>query len=221
MTTQIEFTKKANTYFYILSDGKFHTEAKEGDEGAIKREYETSDGKKGVKIEKTAEKISGIVTNLSLYDGDFGKLLQLSFGENELIVSIGVNSAFGEDLMKKIPNIDFNLPLTLAPYSFDDENGRKRKGITVYQNEVKIGNYYSKKDGDKYVTLNGYPEVPEDVNWDKEDWKIYFAQARKFLTTEITKHKLYNIKPNVNLTPAVDASNYPTDKNVDAGDVPW
>jgi hypothetical protein len=197
MTTQIEYARPKGTYYTVLSDGKFHTEVEEGTEGAVRREYETSDGKKGVKIERIAQTITGRLTNISIYEGDYGKLLQLTMGDNDLIISLPTQSSFGEDVMKKLPNIDVEKDVKLSPYSFVDENGKTRKGISIVQDGVKVENYYHEKKGDKYVAINGYPDIPADAkSYDSEDWKLFFGQARKFLVSQVQAHALYNaVKP--------------------------
>lgn len=217
MTTKIEYSKPAGTYYSVLSDGKFHTTVPEGTEGSVKREYETSDGKKGVKTELVAQAISGLITNIALYESDYGKNIQISFG-TEVIVSLSTNSNFGEDFMKKLPNIDITKEVKLAPYSFEDEESKKlKRGITIYQDNKKIADFYHVKKEDKWVEANGYPKLPAKAkSWTKEEWKIYFLQARVFLIEEVAKNKLYNaVKPVDELSTA-----YPTEE-IKPEDIPF
>jgi hypothetical protein len=197
MSTTIEYSKPQGTYFSVLADGKFHTTVSEGTVGAVKRDYETSDGKKGSKWELVAQSIAGKITNIAIYESDFGKNIQVYLGD-EVIVSLQANSNFGEDFMKKLPNIDLEKEVKLAPYSFEDEESKKTKrGVTIYQENKKIADYYHVKEGEKWTDANGYPKLPaKSKNWSKEEWKIYFMQARVFLLEEVAKNKLYNaVKP--------------------------
>lgn len=174
-------------YLSILSDGTIRLSVPEGTEGATKREYETSDGKTGVKHELVYTEVSGMITKVSFFDGEFGKLLQLTItdGEEEpLVLSVSTASNFGEDLMKKLPNIDLSKSVVLVPYSFEDEKGKKRKGVTVRQDEVKIENYYY--DAETKKNTHGYPTFPKK-KMATEDWKLFFMQARIFLTEQIVK----------------------------------
>jgi hypothetical protein len=192
-TTTVEYSQPKGTYYSVLSDGKFHTTVEKDTPGAVLREYETSDGKKGSKHELVAQSITGKITNVSIYDGDFGKSVQVTLGDNELILALSTNSNFGEDMMKKLPNIDVTKDVKFSPYSFEDEKGKKRKGLTIYQDGNKIADYYHEKKGDKIVEINGYPKVPkESKDWDKDQWKLYFATARIFLTKEVEKNAMYN-----------------------------
>lgn len=200
---KITYSSETPTYFNVLSDGKFHQVVPEGTEGATRREYETSDGKKGVKFEILAETITGTIKNFSLFEGEYGKNVLIEFAketeeDEQVIVSLSASSGFGEDFLKKVPNIDIEKVVTLAPYSFEDDNGKKRKGVTIYQGgiapEFKIANYYVKEDKKlkKLVPTNGMPAPDGDTSkFDSDDWKLYFGTARKFLLGEFQKHPAF------------------------------
>lgn len=169
-------------YLSILSStGKFHQSVPEGTDGAVKREYETSSGEKGVKNELVYSEVSGIITGLSFHDGDFGKNLQIEL-DDDGVVSVGVESSFGEDIMKKLPGIDLSSSVKLKPYAFTDDAGKNRRGVTIEQDGDKLYNYYYDNNAGKAV--NGMPEFDGDMN-DKDDWKMYFMKARKFLVKEV------------------------------------
>lgn len=189
--------KENKIFASVLADGAIHIECDEGDVGAVKREYETSDGKKGIKFEKVYTEISGIINKVSFYEGDFGKSLQLEItdeGEDPITLSLSTNSNFGEDMMKKLPNINLEERVVLAPYAFVNDNGKSVKGITVTQNDKKIQNYFY--DFSKKEVINGYP-VPKQAKitkanpegkLSKEQWKAYFLEARIFLIEYIEEH---------------------------------
>lgn len=202
---KIEMTGAGATFFSVLSDGKFHHSVEEGHQGATKREYELKDGTKGFKWEITANSIEGLISGISVRDGEFGKQLHIAFAgdandDKTVVISLNLASNFAEDFLKKLPNIDTDKEVKLVPYSFEDEKTKKTKrGITVYQEDKKINGYYHEMKADKKSgketlhAINGYPEVPkESKTWDSDDWKIYFTQARKFLVAQLEKHPLYN-----------------------------
>ena len=177
--------KENTTYINVLaSAGDFRMTVDEGTEGAKKRDYETSDGKKGSKWELAYKSIGGLITNIEFFDGDYCKNFLLTFdfqdGTETVTVSLGTNTPFGEDMMKKLPNIDFSQEVKLSPYSFEDEKGKLRKGISVVQNDEKIvGAFF---DPEKKKNLLKFPEPEGDTTtYDKEDWIMYFTKARKFL----------------------------------------
>jgi hypothetical protein len=171
--------KETRTYINVLADGTFRVVVPEGTEGAVRRDWDSKDGKtKGTKFERVYESVEGLITNVMLYDGDYGTNLQLSIDDGEL-VSLGIATPFGEDIMKKLPNVDFDKKVKLVPYSFEDDNGRTRRGITIYQGH-KIDNFFYDKE--KREPVNGYP-IPEGdtKTYGTDDWKIFYLKARKFL----------------------------------------
>lgn len=188
-------TRQEQNYVSILADGLLHLPVPEGTEGSIVREYETSDGTKGSKTEMVFTELSGLISKIAFFEGDFGKLLQLtvSDGDDEPItLSVSTASNFGEDLMKKLPALDINLPVRLVPYSFTDEKGKNKKGVTVYQNDVKIGSHYY--DEVSKSLINGIPVPPAPKQKgktitpvSKDEWKMYFMQVRMFLIDQITE----------------------------------
>jgi hypothetical protein len=203
--TTIEYTKERPNYFNVLADGKFHLEVPEGTEGAVRRDYETSDKKQGFKWELLAETITGKIVEITKYEGDFGTSVIISFeaegDEKRVVVSLSANGNFGEDFLKKLNNIKTDVEVSLSPFSFEDGKGKKRKGISIVQNGEKIQSYYSKKGEDgKWTEINGYPQLPpvkinkktkEIIPLSKVEWKVYFGQARIFMLEELEKHPLF------------------------------
>lgn len=171
------------------STGDFRMTVPEGTEGAKKREYETSDGKTGSKWELAFKSIGGKIVDVSFYEGDYGKNIMVTFDfedESEHVTaSFGCNTPFGEDVMKKLPNINLNEWVVFTPFSFTDDKGKDRKGVSITQGDTKIQNFFTEVKTDKsgkntYKNLHGYPE-PTGEESDADDWKIYFLTVRKFL----------------------------------------
>lgn len=179
-------TKNTNRYIYILgSEGDLRETVPEGTEGAIKRAYESSDGKKGEKYELVYKSIEGVITKVDFFDSDYGTNLQITFefndGEN-VTLSMNTNTPYSEDMMKKLPNVDFNAPLKLSPYNFTDDKGKNRRGVSIVQNDEKVKNFFS--DGEK--AINGMPEPKGDVSkYNADKWKLYFGEVRVFLVDYI------------------------------------
>lgn len=191
-------------YANILSDGTIRVKSEESDPKSVRRDYELKDGTKGTKFERVYQELSGKILSAQFYDGDFGRSLILQFndgGEEDIALSMNTTSNFAEDFMKKMPNIDFTKEVTVKPYNFTDDRNKLRKGVTVIQDNKKIGNYFS--DGEK--ALHGFPEVEVDKKYDKDDWKIYFIKTRKFLMEFVET----NIFPLINsLTPSDVKDNF-------------
>ena len=180
--------KKNGVFFNILADGKFHQTVDEGTESAVLREGETKEGEKYSKWEKLFESLSGKIKSVEFFDGNYGKniIVNMEDEEGEFGISVSTSSNFGEDLMKKLPNIKLLEEVKFAPYSFEDDKGKTKKGITVTQNGEKVQSYYHDYNpGTKAMTLkNGYPEAPvakKGKTISSDEWKVYFGQARIFM----------------------------------------
>jgi hypothetical protein len=208
-------SNKGIKFVTVLSDGKFHQSVEEGTPGSVIREYEDSKGVKGSKVELVFSEASGKITNIKFEDGEYGKNIQIEMDGNG-VISLGTSSSFGEDFMKKFPNIDLSDVVLLKPYSFEDDKGKNRKGITIYQNGAKVENYYYDPVSNK--PCNGIPEVEGDTKkFSKDDWKMHFMVVRKFLIGEVEKIVL-------NSEDALGARVVPTSpskpKNFEEDDIP-
>ena len=71
-------TRADNQFVSILADGTLRMPVPEFTEGAVTREYETSDGKTGTKHEMVYTELSGMITKIAFFEGEYGKLLQLT-----------------------------------------------------------------------------------------------------------------------------------------------
>lgn len=179
-----------DTFVSILSsDATFRLVVPEGTPDSIKREYEDSTGKKGVKNELVFNKMTGKITNVAFAETNFGKLLQLTITDEKgpIILSVSTAQNYGEDLMKKLPNLDLSQDVELAPYSFTDERGKSRKGVSVVQNGNKIKNFFYNEETKE--NINGFPSPKGDTKkYSKDKWKIYFLEARDFLCEYTAEH---------------------------------
>lgn len=193
-------TPEAVTYATVLADGKMHVTVPEGTEGAVLREYETSTGEKGSKWEHVFTKLSGMITGIAFYEGDYGNQLQITVKDGDdkpVVLSLSTSQNFGEDMLKKIPNIDLSKRVSLSPYALTDEKtGKLKKGISVVQDDLKVQNFFY--DFHEKKNINGYPEpkfkldkkTGENKPFSKDEWKLYFGECRVFLTDYITEHHL-------------------------------
>lgn len=187
-------TKKGR-YISIISDGKFHEKVTEGTEGAVLRTYEFKDKKTGEKVsgskwELVYQKVENVmVTNVEFETGEYGEnlLITLSDGENEIVLAQGTATPFGEDLMKKLPAVNFAEKVTIQPYSFPSEkSGKPVRGVNIYQTSDKVLSHFW--DGEKAV--NGIPEVDESAyeTFTSDEWRAHFLNVRIFLTKYNKEH---------------------------------
>ena len=183
----VENNKKGDKVFLtILADGKFHEQVEEGREGAVAREYEDENDEKKIKYELVHDSVKGIITSVSVVEG-FKGLKNLNIEIDSEIISTGVKGQYGEDLLKKLPAIDLSKEVTLTPYSFIPKGeDTVKKGLTVYQDGVKVESFYWDKE--TKTEKNGVPTPVGDTKaFDSDDWTNHFNVVRKFMVKEIEK----------------------------------
>src|SRR3990167_2757700 len=85
--------------------------------------------------------------------------------------------------MKKLPNLNLDEVVSFEPFSFENDKGKTIKGISIKQKGEKIQNYYW--DINAKSPLHGFPKPKGNTKeYETDDWKIFFLEARKFLVTE-------------------------------------
>ena len=189
------------TYVNILgSDGTLRKEVTETTPGAVKREWKSGDGKSsGVKWEHIYSELSGVITTVEFYSGDYGVNLIIGVtdgDEPEVRLSMSMSSSFGEDFALKLPALDIKKPVIIKPYSFVDDNGKPKKGVTVFQDGNKVQNFFY--DAAKKETTHGCPvpqwktdkKTGEKKQFTSEEWKLYFGIRRQFLIEYIEENHL-------------------------------
>ena len=214
--TDISYNEPKGILFYVLaSEGDFRQSVPKGTPGSVERDYETSDGKKGVKYERAARSITGTIESFTIYEGDYGKNINIAFVPEEdapvtehVTVSLSANSPFGESFLKRLPRIDVTKEVTISPYSFDADNGKTRRGVTIKQDDEKLDDFYSTYDEKKGEWKNekGFPLPEGDTSkFDTDDWKAHFIKVRKYLLGQLEAHPLFL---------SVDGSSAPADTDV-------
>jgi len=183
---------KSSGLYYSVIDGTFRRRVDEGTPGATRRDYEKSDGTPAVKWEMVVDSLTGKVEDMGIFDGDFGRTLNITLDANADGVNpklqFSVENNYGEDLLKKFPNVDFSKEVTFRPFAFTDQSsGREIRGVEVRQGDVKHKNYFW--DAEKKEALHGLPTPEGDLNgFTKDDWKIHFMTVRKFLIGYFNEH---------------------------------
>lgn len=190
--SSLEASSKNGIYLKIVQ-GTLRQDVHEGTKDAIRREWEAA-GRKGVKHELVYKSIIGKITGVSFYDGEYeGKKFQsinITLDENEEgknpVISTGVETRYGQDLMKKLPSIDFDEEVKIMPYSFVPDGEEKEKtGVSILQRDgigqwnTKIKNFFWDEKTEK--STNDFPEPEGKQDYDSDDWKMYYTRVKKFL----------------------------------------
>lgn len=202
--SKLEANENNKVYLSIVQ-GSLRQSVQKGTQGAIEREWEAG-GESGTKYEKVHSAATGFIKDISFFDGESkGRKftnINIVLDENEEgkqpVLSTGIATRYASDILKKLPNINFEEEIRLRPYAFQPEGEDKTvTGVEITQRdhtgnfEKKITSFFHKKNKeDKWEAINGYP-IPEGNTNDftTDDWDIFYKQARKFLIN-YTKEKI-------------------------------
>lgn len=217
--SKIEKATNDKMYFKVV-DGSFRRAVPAGTPGAVEREW-TAGGKTGIAVEMEYKQLFGFIKNIEFYDGEYeGKKftnLQLTLDEDEEtgktpVISIGSGTKYAFDLYHKLPNVDFTKDVRIRPFSFIPEGEDKSlTGIEIMQRDntdqfnKKISSYFFKKDGEKNVPVNGFPEREKPYDEQTEEEREIFKIKRKGFLIAYTKE---NIIPKLE-KPSADVSPMP------------
>lgn len=183
-----QIVEKKNWYYTI--DGSFRQKVEQDHPEAVRRDWKSADGKtSGTKYERIISALFGKIEKVEFVAGDYGLNINITLDKNDDGINPNISllaaSREGEDFLKKLPNIDLSKEVRLMPFNFDDDNDREVRGLSITQQDnegnfkVKIMSFFF--DPEKKENINGYPVVADRDAMDKEDWKVFFIQARKFL----------------------------------------
>lgn len=185
-------SRGSQNYVTILgSEGNFRLEVPEGTEGCVAREYEDKDKNKKIKYEMVFDAIDGDIVDMELYEGNYGTnlLITLQHEDGKDVISFNTNTNYGEDILKKLPNVDVTKPIYFSPYKFIGDNGKDLRGVTVKQkdcgwNDDKVPNFFY--DPDKKKPVNGaekvkFPKATKKGGISKDKWRAYFNEMRIFM----------------------------------------
>lgn len=179
------------TYATIVQ-GKIAIKTTESDPMAIRREAKNPQtGETIIKYEQIFDNMEGLISNIEFVEGDYGQQIQIEI--DGVVLSMSTDSNYGIDLMKKLPGINLSETVNIVPYSLETKEGKNKRGIVVYQGKTealdkdkKIQDQFFNFETKEY--LEGYPAPKEAM--EKDDWKIYFIEVRRFLVNYITENVL-------------------------------
>jgi len=178
-------TIESNKTYLTIVRGTLTQKVDENTPNAKLRKYEKSDGSEGEKWELQYKSVSGVINSLDFKDSDFGEqfVIELKDVDETYSLQFPVDSKYFSDFGKKVSNIHLDMEIVLRPFDFEPE-GKRRTGISIMQEGVKIENYFW--DNDNKKVLHGFP-VPENKGegFDNDDWKVYFIDVKKFLKKHV------------------------------------
>lgn len=183
----------SNSRIYLnINQGALRQTVTEDEYGARKRTYEKKDGTVKTVWEIVYKNWSGIIQRINIKDTEYGKQMEIDFQDARL--TIPTDSQYFGSFVKKIMGADLSEEVTIQPYDFEPEPGKRKMGIVLYQNGEKLPDYYY--DEVAQVNIHGFPPVNEAEKKNEGYWKHYFGYTVKnFLLAELSKLKFGNELP--------------------------
>lgn len=228
--------QKSNRLYFSIIQGEFALQVPEGTPNARARKWEAG-GKSGIKHEIVYRSISGKIVGVNFYQGenDGGKFTNLNLvldedeGGKSPVISVGIDTKYCKDILKKLPKIDLEEDVKIRPFSFrPDGEDNNVIGVEILQRDgtgafnKKITSFFHKKEGDKWVSTNGFPKPegnPDDYTSD--DWKIYGISVKKFLVQYTEENVIPKLKAASEEKGPKEDVEYPKDENAIPEDIPF
>lgn len=204
--SKIEKDTQNNNIYLKIIEGSLRQSVREGTPDAITREWQAG-GNSGVSHEIVHKAAYGKITDIDFYEGekDGRKFtsLNITLDENEEgktpVITVSVGTKYAQDIMKKLPAINFEEEVRIRPFSFQPEGEDKNVvGVEITQRDrdgnftKKIDNHFIVKkvvDGiERWLPVNGFPERTSPYNdQTDEEREIYKIQCRMFLIKNTKK----------------------------------
>jgi len=165
-----------NEIYVTCANGVFSKRVPEPTKGSITRKIE-----KGPNIgkeihEEHFEYFEGQLVSITTNESEnYGKQWVFKFDISEtpsdkkfVVYQVGYDNGYAINILSRLPNANLEKDIRMSAYAFTDENGKEKKGITLFQEGKKIQPAYTKD------APNGLPQMKKvKVNskevWDKTD----------------------------------------------------
>jgi len=199
--------------FLSIIGGTLKQKVDEGTPGAKYREYETPSGVKGSKWEISYSAWRGKIEDLRIHESEYGDALHVVF--EDCIISIPLTQRYFADFVKKIASANLDKEVTIKPYDYVNDEGKRKSGLVIVQDEEKLKDHFYDFDTKKYS--DGFPEAGDIKS--KDEWRIYFMQVNVFLKNWVLLHPINNINT-VPITPAPVGTMH-DEEEIDLSSVPF
>jgi hypothetical protein len=230
--SKIEQEKNNNDIYLKIIDGSLRQKSQEGMPEAVRREW-MAGGKSGTAYEIVHPAAFGRIVDVSFYEGEHEgkkfKTLNVTLDENEdgknPVISVGVGTKYAQDILKKLPSVNFDEEVRIRPFSFIPDGEEKAvTGVEITQRDrdekftKKCDNFFIKKEKvgneEKWLPANGFPARNKPFSEQNDEEKeIYRIQVRSFLVNYTTE----NIVPRFSKVerPKFETAEAPRAANID------
>lgn len=177
--------------FLRISEGKIRLRVDKNTEGAVVRSGSVN-GKTYEVYELVYKSVSGYITGININEHpEYGNsiVVTLKDGDDTYALAMGENSKYAQTFIQHLPSVDFTKPVTIRPYQIAQNNGYNNIGVTLWQNNKRVPNYYKEynpKTG-KNKLKNGMQKFDFSSIEDKDERKIMTIKMIKWLRAELLK----------------------------------
>ena len=106
---------------------------------------------------------------------------------------MNTNSRYFSDFVQKLASADITQEVLISPKDYE-KDGRRIIGVSVWQNNEYLGNYFY--DYETRTQKNGMPAPTGDVKkYNSDKWKIYFLTQKQFLEDYVENILAKNVQP--------------------------
>lgn len=137
--------------------------------------------------------VEGLLTNMSIDETDWGDMVQLEFTDVDEKFVISLGDSFGrisKDFIRRVGNLDLSKEINFGIWELETEDGKKRSGVKMYQDDEKI---------EYFLTYDDMPEPVQKKRGRKVEWD--YSEQESFLFEELVKFVDENFKSSVDEKP--------------------
>jgi len=128
--------------------------------------------------------VSGLLTNITLKENDFGEFMELEFTDVDEVFSVSlgdVYSRMAKDFIRRMGGLDLNSEIVFGVWSIsadEADNGKAKSGVRMYQDDEKI---------DYHIEYDDLPEPSTKMKGRKKIWD--FTDQENYLYEALTDWK--------------------------------
>ena len=213
--------KNKRGLWVAVSAGKLRQRSNVDDKDATKRTIELRDKTEKVVYERVYDDIDGMITGITMRKGEKARqwILTIEDGEDTFNLTFAYDSKYARSMLERLPNVNFEKPVSIMPYSFKNEQDKMVLGITIKQDGEKVPSYYREYDteGKMVGWLNGIPESPpyKEGDFDENEFKKYILDLMDFFEDELAQIQDRILEANPINYEVSDSEKSKTDNQVD------
>lgn len=149
------------------SIGRLTIKSEQGDPEAKPRTYKDSKTNEDITVyEQRFQYISGKVVGLEVDTaGEYGAQLKITIRDDgdDYTFPVALNKSWGTKVAEAVAGAKLDEPILFTAYGdFTTPDGKEvQAGVSVRQNDVKLGSFFNEKVGDTWTIKHGYPAFPD------------------------------------------------------------